>query len=148
MNMTNEEYNEYIKRKQPRSPLGMDMLRAFLVGGLICTGGEALRALYLSLGMDTEGAGTAVSVSLVFLGALLTGLGLYDDIARFAGAGTLVPITGFANSIAAPALEFRREGFVLGVGAKMFTIAGPVIVYGLSASVVYGVICWFCATVF
>ena len=86
MNMTNEEYNEYIKRKQPRSPLGMDMLRAFLVGGLICAGGEGLRALYTSLGLDTESAGTAVSISLVFLGALLTGLGLYDDIARFAGA--------------------------------------------------------------
>ena len=109
MNMTNEEYNEYIKKKQPRSPLGMDMLRACLVGGLICAGGEGLRALYISLGLDTESAGTAVSISLVFLGALLTGLGLYDDIARFAGAGTLVPITGFANSIVAPALEFKRE---------------------------------------
>ena len=109
MNMTNEEYNEYIKKKQPRSPLGMDMLRAFLVGALICAGGEGLRALYISLGLDTESAGTAVSISLVFLGALLTGLGLYDDIARFAGAGTLVPITGFANSIVAPALEFKRE---------------------------------------
>ncbi len=109
MNMTNEEYNEYIKKKQPRSPLGMDMLRAFLVGGLICAGGEELRALYTSFGLDTESAGTAVSISLVFLGALLTGLGLYDDIARFAGAGTLVPITGFANSIVAPALEFKRD---------------------------------------
>ena len=109
MNMTNEEYNEYIKKKQPRSPLGMDMLRAFLIGGLICAGGVGLRALYTSLGLDTESAGTAVSISLVFLGALLTGLGLYDDIARFAGAGTLVPITGFANSIVAPALEFKRE---------------------------------------
>ena len=136
MNMTNEEYNEYIKKKKPRSPLGMDMLRAFLVGGLICAGGERLRALYISLGLDTESAGTAVSISLVFLGALLTGLGLYDDIARFAGAGTLVPITGFANSIVAPALEFKREGTC----AKMFTIAGPVIVYGTGASVVYGLL--------
>ena len=140
MNMTNEEYNEYIKKKQPRSPLGMDMLRAFLVGGLICAGGEGLRALYISLGLDTESAGTAVSISLVFLGALLTGLGLYDDIARFAGAGTLVPITGFANSVVAPALEFKTEGFVTGTGAKIFIISGPVITYGISASVVYGLI--------
>ncbi len=140
MNMTNEEYNEYIKKKQPRSPLGMDMLRAFLVGGLICAGGEGLRTLFISLGLDTESAGTAVSISLVFLGALLTGLGLYDDIARFAGAGTLVPITGFANSIVAPALEFKREGLIPGTCAKMFTIAGPVIVYGTGASVVYGLL--------
>mgnify|MGYP004593474839 CR=1 FL=1 len=140
MDMTNEEYNEYIKKKQPRSPLGRDMLRAFLVGGLICAGGEGLRTLYTSLGLDAESAGTAVSISLVFLGALLTGLGLYDDIARFAGAGTLVPITGFANSIVAPALEFKREGLIPGTCAKMFTIAGPVIVYGTGASIVYGLL--------
>ncbi len=102
--------------------------------------GRGLRALYISLGLDTESAGTAVSISLVFLGALLTGLGLYDDIARFAGAGTLVPITGFANSIVAPALEFKREGLIPGTCAKMFTIAGPVIVYGTGASVVYGLL--------
>lgn len=140
MHMTNEEYNEYIRKKQPRSPLGMDMLRAFLVGGLICAGGEGLRTLYISFGLDAESAGTAVSISLVFLGALFTGLGLYDDIARFAGAGTLVPITGFANSVASPALEFKTEGLVLGLGAKMFIIAGPVIVYGTAASVIYGLI--------
>ena len=140
MNMTNEEYNEYIKKKQPRSPLGRDMLRAFLVGGLICAGGEGLRTLYISLGLDTESAGTAVSISLVFLGALLTGLGLYDDIARFAGAGTLVPITGFANAVVSPAIEFKAEGFVTGMAAKMFLIAGPVIVYGTAASVIYGLI--------
>ena len=140
MNMTNEEYNEYIKRKQPRSPLGMDMLRAFLVGGLICAGGEGLRALFISLGLDTESAGTAVSISLVFLGALLTGLGLYDDIARFAGAGTLVPITGFANSVVSPAIDFKSEGFITGMASKMFVVAGPVIVFGTLASVAYGVI--------
>ena len=140
MNMTNEEYNEYIKKKQPRSPLGMDMLRAFLVGGLICAGGEGLRALYISLGLDTESAGTAVSISLVFLGALLTGLGLYDDIARFAGAGTLVPITGFANSVVSPAIDFKSEGFITGMASKMFVVAGPVIVFGTLASVVYGVV--------
>ena len=140
MHMTNEEYNEYIRKKQPRSPLGMDMLRAFLVGGLICAGGEGLRTLYISFGLDAESAGTAVSISLVFFGALFTGLGLYDDIARFAGAGTLVPITGFANSVVAPALEFKREGIIPGTCAKMFTIAGPVIVFGTLASAIYGVI--------
>ena len=140
MHMTNEEYNEYIRKKQPRSPLGMDMLRAFLVGGLICAGGEGLRTLYISFGLDAESAGTAVSISLVFLGALFTGLGLYDDIARFAGAGTLVPITGFANSVVAPALEFKREGIIPGTCSKMFTIAGPVIVFGTLASAIYGVI--------
>ena len=140
MHMTNEEYNEYIRKKPPRSPLGMDMLRAFLVGGLICAGGEGLRTLYISFGLDAESAGTAVSISLVFLGALFTGLGLYDDIARFAGAGTLVPITGFANSVVAPALEFKREGIIPGTCAKMFTIAGPVIVFGTLASAIYGVI--------
>ena len=140
MHMTNEEYNEYIRKKQPRSPLGMDMLRACLVGGLICAGGEGLRTLYISFGLDAESAGTAVSISLVFLGALFTGLGLYDDIARFAGAGTLVPITGFANSVVAPALEFKREGIIPGTCAKMFTIAGPVIVFGTLASAIYGVI--------
>ena len=140
MHMTNEEYNEYIRKKQPHSPLGMDMLRAFLVGGLICAGGEGLRTLYISFGLDAESAGTAVSISLVFLGALFTGLGLYDDIARFAGAGTLVPITGFANSVVAPALEFKREGIIPGTCAKMFTIAGPVIVFGTLASAIYGVI--------
>ena len=140
MHMTNEEYNEYIRKKQPRSPLGMDMLRAFLVGGLICAAGEGLRTLYISFGLDAESAGTAVSISLVFLGALFTGLGLYDDIARFAGAGTLVPITGFANSVVAPALEFKREGIIPGTCAKMFTIAGPVIVFGTLASAIYGVI--------
>ena len=140
MHMTNEEYNEYIRKKQPRSPLGIDMLRAFLVGGLICAGGEGLRTLYISFGLDAESAGTAVSISLVFLGALFTGLGLYDDIARFAGAGTLVPITGFANSVVSPALEFKTEGYVTGLAVKIFTIAGPVIVFGISASVIYGLI--------
>ena len=140
MHMTNQEYNEYIRKKQPRSPLGMDMLRAFLVGGLICAGGEGLRTLYISFGLDAENAGTAVSISLVFLGALFTGLGRYDDIARFAGAGTLVPTTGFANSVVAPALEFKREGIIPGTCAKMFTIAGPVIVFGTLASAIYGVI--------
>ncbi len=138
MDMTNKEYGEYVKKKMPRSPLWPDVLRAFAVGGLICAVGQGLMNFYLSRGLDRDMAGTAVSVTLVFVGSLLTGLGVYDDIARFAGAGTLVPITGFANSVVAPALEFRREGLIPGTAAKMFTIAGPVIVYGVGSSILYG----------
>ncbi len=138
MDMTNQEYGEYIKSKQPASPAWRDVLRAFAVGGLICALGQGLTAFYMARGLDRDAAGTAVSLTLVFLGALLTGLGVYDDIARFAGAGTLVPITGFANSVVAPALEFKREGYITGTAVKMFTIAGPVIVFGVSASIVYG----------
>ena len=126
----------------PKSPLWRDCLNAFWIGGLICALGQLLMNGYTALGLDETNAGTAVSMSLVALSALLTGLSLYDNIAKFAGAGTLVPITGFANAIAAPAVEFKTEGFVLGTAAKMFTIAGPVIVYGVSASVVYGLIYW------
>ena len=138
--MTNEEYRKYTERHAPRSPLGRHLLWAFLCGGLICCLGQLLMNLYLSLGLDEESAAAAESISLVFLGALLTGLGVYDRIARRAGAGTLVPITGFANSVVAPALEFRTEGLITGTAVKMFTIAGPVIVCGISASVVYGLI--------
>ena len=119
-----------------------DCLTAFLVGGAICALGQFFVNWYGNLGLDKELAGTAASMSLVALSALLTGLSFYDNIAKYAGAGTLVPITGFANAVAAPAVEFKTEGFILGVGAKMFTIAGPVIVYGVSASVVYGIIYW------
>ena len=119
-----------------------DCLMAFFVGGLICTLGQLAINGYTALGLEKQDASTAASMSLVALSALLTGLSLYDNIAKHAGAGTLVPITGFANSVAAPAVEFKTEGFILGVGAKMFTIAGPVIVYGVSASVVYGFISW------
>jgi len=122
--------------------MGKDCVFAFVIGGLICTLGQVFVELYGKLGLDQENAGTAASMTLVALSALLTGLSLYDNIAKFAGAGTLVPITGFANSVSAPAVEFKTEGFILGVGAKMFTIAGPVIVYGVSASVVYGLIYW------
>ena len=138
MDMTNAEYNEYIKRKQPKSPMGTNMLKAFVVGGLICTVGQGLMNFYMTHGLGKDDAGTAVSLTLVFLGALLTGLGIYDDIAKFGGAGTLVPITGFANSVVAPALEFKREGLILGTCAKMFAISGPVIVYGIGSSVLYG----------
>lgn len=140
--MTDKQYSKLVDELSPKSPMGKDCLNAFWIGGLICVLGQVFINCYTNLGLDKEAAGTAASMSLVFLSALLTGLSLYDDIAKHAGAGTLVPITGFANSIAAPAVEFKTEGFVLGVGAKMFTIAGPVIVYGVSASVVYGVIYW------
>ena len=140
--MTEKEYGKLVQDISPKSPIVKDCLWAFLVGGLICVLGQLILEGYKALGLDAEKAGTAVSMTLVALSALLTGLSLYDDIAKHAGAGTLVPITGFANSIAAPAVEFKTEGFILGVGAKMFTIAGPVIVYGVSASVVYGLIYW------
>lgn len=140
MKMTNDEYKNYTDSYSPRSKSDRNMLRAFLVGGAICLVGQALIDIFMALGIDQETACTGGSVSLVFLGALLTGLGVYDDMAKFAGAGTLVPITGFANSVVAPALEFKTEGFVLGTAAKMFIISGPVIVYGISASVVYGLL--------
>ena len=140
--MTPKEYDKLISQLAPKSPMGKDCLNAFWTGGLICVLGQLLLNGYQNLGLEKTDAGTAASMTLVFLSALLTGLSLYDNIAKFAGAGTLVPITGFANSITAPAVEFKTEGFILGVGAKMFTIAGPVIVYGVSASVVYGLIYW------
>ena len=140
--MTEKQYGELVEQMAPKSPMGKDCLSAFCIGGLICVLGQIFLNLYGKLGLDKEAAGTAVSITLVTLSALLTGLSLYDNIAKYAGAGTLVPITGFANSIAAPAVEFKTEGFILGVGAKLFTIAGPVIVYGLAASVVYGFIYW------
>ena len=147
MKINKKEYEQYIKSFAPPSPLGFDVLKAFVIGGLICVIGQLFLNGYTALGLETEDAGTATSVTLVFCSALLTGLSLYDNLAKHAGAGTLVPITGFANAVAAPSVEFRSEGFVLGVAAKMFTIAGPVIVYGVSASVVYGLIYW-AATLF
>ena len=140
--MTEREYGKLVQEFSPNSPIGKDCLNAFLAGGLICTLGQIFVNWYGNLGLSKIDAGTAASMTLVALSALLTGLSLYDNIAKHAGAGTLVPITGFANAVAAPAVEFKTEGFVLGVGARMFTIAGPVIVYGVSASVVYGFIYW------
>ena len=142
MKMTNEEYQAYAEKHMPRSHSRRDALRAFFVGGGICALGQAFTELYLYLGLDKDAAGAACSVTLIFIGAALTGLGVYDKIARYAGAGTLVPITGFSNSVVAPALEFKTEGMVLGTAAKMFIISGPVIVFGTSASVVYGFIYW------
>ena len=140
--MTEREYGKLVKEMSPKSPIVKDCIHAYWIGGLICVLGQLAINGYIALGLDKEKASTAASMTLVALSALLTGLSLYDNIAKHAGAGTLVPITGFANSIAAPAVEFKTEGFILGVGAKMFTIAGPVIVYGVSASVVYGLIYW------
>ena len=140
--MTEREYGKLVKEMAPKSPIVKDCILAFLVGGLICLLGQLAMTGYTALGLEKQDASTAVSMSLVALSALLTGLSLYDDIAKHAGAGTLVPITGFANAISAPAVEFKTEGFVLGVAAKMFTIAGPVIVYGISAGALYGLIYW------
>ena len=140
--MTEKQYARLVKELSPASPMKRDCFNAFWIGGTICLIGQLLQYGYLALGLEKDQAGTYTSMTLVALSALLTGLSLYDDIARYAGAGTLVPITGFANAIAAPAVEFKTEGFILGTAAKMFTIAGPVIVYGVSASVVYGLIYW------
>ncbi len=140
--MTEKEYAKLVKELSPKSPFWKDCLKAFLIGGLICCLGQLIQNGYLALGLSKEDAGTAMSMTLVALSALLTGLSLYDNIAKHGGGGTLVPITGFANAIAAPAVEFKTEGFILGVGAKIFQIAGPVIVYGVSASVIYGIIYW------
>ncbi len=142
MDMNREEYKQYAEQHMPRSRAGRNMLRAFVTGGLICAVGEALSRFYSSRGLDEEAASTAVAVTLIVLGAALTALGVYDRLAKFGGAGTLVPITGFANAVTAPALEFKTEGKITGTAAKMFVIAGPVIVYGVSAGAVYGLILW------
>ena len=143
MKMTAQEYARRVRRTGPHSPLLADIAWAFCVGGGICLLGETLRQRYLAMGMEADLAGTLTSCTLIALSAVLTTLGWYQKLAAKAGAGSLVPITGFANAIAAPAVEFQTEGFILGVGAKIFTIAGPVIVYGLSASAVYGLIYFF-----
>ncbi len=140
MNMTPKEYNRYVARLAKKSPLGKDLLNSFLVGGFICVVGQLILNGYTALELSEQDAAAATSVSLVFLSAVLTGLSLYDDLAKIAGAGTLVPITGFANAVVSPAIEFKAEGFITGMAAKMFIIAGPVIVYGTVASVLYGVI--------
>ena len=140
MDMTPNEYQEYVKKKSPKSPIVRDTALAFLVGGAICALGQLIQNGFLSMGLEKIDAGTATSACLVALSALATGLGLYTRLARFAGAGTLVPITGFANSVVSPALDFKSEGLVTGTAVKMFTVAGPVIVFGTAASVLYGVV--------
>lgn len=143
MKLTKEEYAEMLSSQSPPSNLLLDMVWAFVVGGLICTIGQAISEFYKSRGLDQAAVSAATAITLVFLGGLLTALHLYDKIAKKAGAGTLVPITGFSNAIVSPAMEFKSEGFVLGLGAKLFAIAGPVLVYGISASVIYGFILFF-----
>ena len=140
MNLSSKQYNQYVAGMAPKSPIVRDVCLAFLIGGAICVIGQLISNGYGLLGLTKEDAGTAASCSLVFLSALATGLSWYDDLAKYGGAGTLVPITGFANAVSSPAVEFKTEGFVTGLAAKMFTIAGPVIVYGITASVLYGVI--------
>ena len=142
MDMSPKQYQESLKSINPKSPLWKNVALAFLVGGAICCVGQALGDWYGFLGLSLSDAGTATSVTLVFLSALFTGLGLYHKLARYAGAGTLVPITGFANAVASPAIDFRAEGVVTGTAVKMFTVAGPVIVFGTAASALYGLILW------
>ena len=137
MDMTNKEYGEYVNGKSKPSPILKNLIWAFVIGGLICTVGQGLLNLYKKAGLTAEDAGSAVSMTLIFAAALLTGLGLFDKLAKRAGAGTLVPITGFANAMVSPALEFKSEGFITGTGAKLFTVAVPVLVFGISASILY-----------
>lgn len=143
MNISKENYSEMVKPASKNSKWFLNMVKAFVIGGLICTLGELLTNLYQSMGADKKDAAAWCSITLIALSVLLTALGLYEKIAKHGGAGTLVPITGFANSVAAPAVEFKTEGFVLGVGAKIFSIAGPVILYGTAAGFVYGIIYYF-----
>lgn len=142
MKMNSIQYDALVKQYSPNSHTLMDTINAFWIGGLICVLGQLILNGWGILGLQEDQAATATSMSLVLLGAVLTGAGIYDRIAKTAGAGTVVPITGFANSIVSPAMEFKTEGFVMGMAVKMFTIAGPVIVYGLGASVVYGAVYW------
>ena len=143
MNIDKKTYGKYVAAHAPKSPLGKNCVKAFLVGGAICTLAEGLNRLYASLGASREDAGLLCSVTLVFLAVLFTGIGWFDLLARHAGAGTLVPITGFANAVASPAIDSRAEGLVLGVGAKIFPVAGPVLLYGTLAGTAYGVIYYF-----
>lgn len=143
MNMTKKEYEKYAQQKAPKSKFVKNMFWAFVIGGLICVIGQAVNNFFRSRGMDIEQAAGATAIIMIFLGALLTGLNYYDNIAKLAGAGTLVPITGFANAIVSPAMEFRSEGYILGIGAKMFVIAGPVLVFGTVSSVIAGIIYYF-----
>ena len=140
--VTAKEYAKLVEQKAPKSKTALNCVRAFLIGGGICAAGQGIFGLFKQWGLDELASRTATSVTLIFIGVLITALGLYDKLARKAGAGTLVPITGFANAVSAPAIEFKTEGFVTGIGAKMFSIAGSVLVYGVSASVIYGAVLW------
>ena len=138
--MDKQEYKEYVEGKAKKSPILKDTAFAFFIGGLICLIGQLFMDLYLYLGIEKQNASTLASITIIFITVLLTGIGIFDNIAKFAGAGTFVPISGFANSISSQAIDSKSEGYILGVGAKIFTIAGPVILYGLFSGVIYGVI--------
>ena len=140
--MNGDIYKRYVQGRAKKSPILKDCLCAYAVGGIICTGAQALTNLYMYLGLIKDNAGTVTSVTLVFFTALLTGLGFFDNIAKHAGGGTLVPITGFANAVSSSAIDNKSEGYILGVGAQIFNIAGPVILYGISSGVIYGIIYW------
>lgn len=140
MNLSNEKYNKMVKKASPNSPVILNCIRAFVIGGLICTFGQVLTVFFRMLKMDTIETRTMVSVTLIFIAAFLTAIGVFDKIASIAGAGTLVPITGFSNSVVAPAVEFKSEGFVMGTGVNIFRISGPVIAYGISAATLFGLI--------
>lgn len=140
MEISKQDYQKYVQDRSETSPIVKDCLLSFVIGGGICVLGQAVMDGWTAVGLDQTDAGTATAICLVFLSVLLTGLNLYNKIARYGGAGTLVPITGFANSVASPAIDFKSEGFVTGMAAKMFTVAGPVIAFGVTASVIYGVI--------
>lgn len=140
MKISNKQYDEMVKKASPDSPILIDCLKAFLIGGAICCFGQLLFYIFSKNGMSTDESRSLVSISLIVITALLTGIGVFDKIAKHAGAGTIVPITGFANSVVSPALEFKSEGFIMGTGASIFKIAGPVILYGTSAASLYGLI--------
>lgn len=142
MQMTNEQYAKYVKKMSPNSSLVKNLCNAFWIGGLICVVGQLVRGGLEALDMDELAVASGTCIVMILLGSLFTAMDLYDDIAKHAGAGTIVPITGFANAVVSPAMEFRSEGLVLGLGAKIFTVAGPVILYGVAASVVYGFVYW------
>ncbi len=141
--ISKQQYSKMVKTASPNSPIVRDCILAFLIGGLICVIAQLINTMWLNFDLKKDDAAALTSASMIFIGALLTGLNVYDDIAFYGGAGTLVPITGFANSIVSPAMEYKTEGFILGVGVKMFTIAGPVLVFGTVASVIYGIILCF-----
>ena len=143
MDYTNQQYLDYLNKKSPNSPIWKNMLMAFLVGGAICTVGQWFLEFYENtIGLSEENSKNAECITMIFIGALLTGLNLYSKIGKYAGAGSIVPITGFANSVVSPAMEFKKEGLILGLASKMFVIAGPVLVYGITASVGVGLIYW------
>ncbi len=140
--ISSKEYNKIVTKNSPKSKLFVNCIKAFLIGGAICTIGQGFMDLYAMLGAAEKDSKTLCSVTLIFIGILLTAIGVYDKIAKHGGAGTLVPITGFANAVSSPAIEFKSEGYIAGLGAKLFIIAGPVIVYGVSASIIYGFVLW------